>query len=78
MNEFKFEYELNPISRASAALDNEGQRISDDLEQARDAMSAKRQLADWSEVRRDLRSHQNEGSGIPQPLVHRSKTSAGS
>ena len=35
MDDFKFEYEVNPISRANAALDNEGQRMRDELEQAR-------------------------------------------
>lgn len=35
MSEFKFEFELNPTLRASAALDNEGQRISDNLDRAR-------------------------------------------
>src|SRR5215470_14849594 len=40
MSEFKFEYELNPASRAAAALDNEGQRLSDELEQARHSLRA--------------------------------------
>jgi len=40
MSEFKFEYELNPASRAAAALDNEGQRLSDELEQARHCLRA--------------------------------------
>jgi len=43
MSEFKFEYELNPASRAAAALDNEEQRISDELEQARHSFRAELQ-----------------------------------
>ena len=40
MSDFKFEYELNPISRANAALDIEGQRIVEELEKARQSFRA--------------------------------------
>jgi|SRR5215471_12662807 len=43
MSEFKFEHELNPSSRAAAALDNEGQRILDEIEQARHSFRAELQ-----------------------------------
>ena len=40
MSEFKFEHELNPSTRAAAALENEGQRILDEIEQDRHSFRA--------------------------------------
>jgi hypothetical protein len=40
MSEFKFEYELNTVSRGTAALDNEEQRLRDELDHAWNAFRA--------------------------------------